>query len=310
MINVQNLVKKFGQFTAVNNISLQVNKGEVVGFLGPNGAGKSTTMKIITCFQTPTAGNVTVNNYDIHKDPLKVRESLGYLPESAPSYPDMTVLSFLKFIAQIRNFSKADCKKKIDRVIEICMLNTVLHKKIENLSKGFKQRTCFAQALIHDPEILVLDEPTDGLDPNQKHLIRNLIKSFGKEKAIILSTHILEEVDAVCDRAIIISKGEIVANGTPTDLKMNSDYYGAVSLTIGEKDSSKVKKVLEDLTLVLKVDLIEEVNSIRYLVYPKDKKSPITGIIFETAKNFGWNIQQIFTDEGRLDDVFRKLTMN
>lgn len=308
MIKVENLVKKFGSFAAVNNVSLEVNKGEVVGFLGPNGAGKSTTMKIITCFQTQTSGKVTVNGLDTEKDSLKVRQQIGYLPESAPSYPDMTVKSFLNFIADIRNFPQSERKKKIDRVIEICMLQEVLHKKIETLSKGFKQRTCFAQALIHDPGILVLDEPTDGLDPNQKHFVREMIKNFGKEKAIILSTHILEEVDVVCDRAVIISKGKIVANGTPQILKKQSDFFGSVSLSIKNPDVEKTKSVLSDLTDVNKVEVNSKNGSNIFTIFPKDKESHITGVVFETAKNFGWNIENIFTDEGRLDDVFRKLT--
>ena len=250
MIKVENLVKVFGSLKAVNNVSLEVNHGEIVGFLGPNGAGKSTTMKIITCFQTPTSGKVSVCGFDIIKDSLKVRKSIGYLPESAPSYPDMSVMAFLSFIASIRGFNSAESKKCIDRVIQICELENVLYKKIETLSKGFKQRTSFAQALLHDPKVLVLDEPTDGLDPNQKYIVRKLIRELGKEKTIILSTHILEEVDAVCDRAIIISNGSIVANGTPATLRQSSHFFGAVTLVVKPSDFEKAKKSLEELPSV------------------------------------------------------------
>lgn len=308
MIKVENLVKVFGSLRAVNNVSLEVNHGEIVGFLGPNGAGKSTTMKIITCFQTPTSGTVSVCGFDIIKDSLNVRKSIGYLPESAPSYPDMSVMSFLGFIASIRGFTGSSAKKSIDRVVQICELENVLYKKIETLSKGFKQRTSFAQALLHDPKVLVLDEPTDGLDPNQKYIVRKLIRELGKDKTIILSTHILEEVDAVCDRAIIISNGSIVANGTPATLRQSSQYYGAVTLIVTPSDHLKAKKSLEELPSVKSVDSKEIDNQHTLTILPKDKSIPITGLVTETAKNFDWNFTQIFTDQGRLEDVFRQLT--
>lgn len=308
MIKVENLVKTFGRLKAVNNVSLEVNQGEIVGFLGPNGAGKSTTMKIITCFQTPTSGTVSVCGFDIIKDSLNVRKNIGYLPESAPSYPDMSVISFLGFIASIRGFSGADAKKSIDRVIQICELENVLYKKIETLSKGFKQRTSFAQALLHDPKVLVLDEPTDGLDPNQKFIVRKLIRELGKQKTIILSTHILEEVEAVCDRAIIISNGSIVANGTPASLRQSSNFFGQVTLIVTPSEMQKAKKSLEDLPAIRSVEVTEKENQHLFTILPKDKNVPITGIITDTAKNADWSFSQIFTDQGRLEDVFRQLT--
>lgn len=220
MIKTDNLVRTFGTFRAVDGISFEVSKGEVLGFLGPNGAGKSTTMKMLTCFLTPSSGTATVAGYDILNDSRSVQKSIGYLPENAPLYSEMEVGNFLKFISEIRGI---DIKNSISRVVDLCDLSEVFYKPIETLSKGFKRRVGLAQALIHDPEVLILDEPTDGLDPNQKHQVRCLIKSMSKEKCIVLSTHILEEVDAVCSRAIIIARGKVVADSTPEQLKSDSD---------------------------------------------------------------------------------------
>src|ERR1041385_6463365 len=227
MIRVQNLTKNFGPKVAVNGISVSVEKGEVLGFLGPNGAGKSTTMRMITGFIPPTAGAVTVGGFDIIENPIAAKRLVGYLPENAPSYTDMTVQGFLNFAAELRGFRRADKTRAIDRVVEMCFLGSVLHQSVETLSKGYRHRTCFAQSIIHDPQILILDEPTDGLDPNQKHEVRTLIRNMAQEKAIIFSTHILEEVEAVCSRAMIIDRGQIVANGTPQDLKQRSEHAGA-----------------------------------------------------------------------------------
>jgi len=218
MIRIQNLVKAFGARRAVDDISFTVERGEVLGFLGPNGAGKSTTMRMITGFMPPTEGRVTVGGHDVVESPLEVKRLIGYLPENAASYPDMTVESFLRFAAELRGLDGEARRKAMHRVIELCFLDSVLHQSIDTLSKGYRHRTCLAQALIHDPEVLIMDEPTDGLDPNQKHEVRNLIRELGKTKAIVFSTHILEEVDAACTRAIIIDRGRIVANGTPDEL--------------------------------------------------------------------------------------------
>ena len=218
MIRIENLVKTFGAKRAVDGVSFAVERGEVVGFLGPNGSGKSTTMRMITGFFPPSAGRVTVGGHDVAEEPLAAKRLIGYLPESAAAYPDMTVEGFLDFAAALRGLSGSARKKAVARVVERCFLGSVLRQPIDTLSKGYKHRTCLAQALIHDPEVLVLDEPTDGLDPNQKHEIRNLIRELGKTKAIVFSTHILEEVDAACTRAIIIDRGRIVAQGTPDEL--------------------------------------------------------------------------------------------
>ena len=222
-IKIKSLSKSFGPIDAVRNISFNVGYGEVLGFLGPNGAGKSTTMKMITGFLAPTSGTVEVNNHDVLEDPLSVKRSIGYLPEGAPAYGEMTVRSFLNFIADIRELSSSIRKERLDEVIETINIKTVIDQSIETLSKGYKRRVGLAQAILHDPNILIMDEPTDGLDPNQKHEVRNLIKKMAKKKAIIISTHILEEVDAVCSRAIIISSGKLLFDGTPEQLITKSD---------------------------------------------------------------------------------------
>jgi ABC-2 type transport system ATP-binding protein len=218
MIKIENLVKTFGAKRAVDGISFSVERGEVVGFLGPNGSGKSTTMRMITGYYAPTAGKVSVGGHDVVDSPLQAKRLIGYLPENAAAYTDMSVHGFLGFAAELRGLAGDAKRKAVARAVERCFLSSVLHQSIDTLSKGYKHRTCLAQALIHDPEVLILDEPTDGLDPNQKHEIRNLIRELGRTKAVVFSTHILEEVDAACTRAIIIDRGRIVAQGTPDEL--------------------------------------------------------------------------------------------
>jgi len=218
MIRIENLVKTFGAKRAVDGLSFTVERGEVVGFLGPNGSGKSTTMRMVTGYYPPTSGRVTVGGHDVVEAPLEAKRLIGYLPENAAAYPDMTVRGFLEFAAEMRGLAGEAKKKAVARAVERCFLDSVLHQSVDTLSKGYRHRTCLAQALVHNPEVLVLDEPTDGLDPNQKHEIRNLIREIGKSKAVVFSTHILEEVDAACTRAIIIDRGRIVAQGTPDEL--------------------------------------------------------------------------------------------
>lgn len=222
-IKVKSLNKSFGPIHAVRGVSFDVNNGEVLGFLGPNGAGKSTTMKMITGFLEPTSGTVEVNGHDVLEDPLAVKRTIGYLPEGAPSYGEMTVKSFLNFIANVRQLTGSKRQKRIDEVVDIINIKSVIDQSIETLSKGFKRRVGLAQAILHDPSVLILDEPTDGLDPNQKHEVRKLIREISEYKAIIISTHLLEEVDAVCSRAIIISSGELLFDGTPAELISISD---------------------------------------------------------------------------------------
>lgn len=224
MVEVKGLVKHYGPIRAVEGVSFSVKRGDILGFLGPNGAGKSTTMKMITGYIPPTAGTAVVDGFDVHDAPLEVKRRIGYLPESSPAYQEMTVLEFLGFIADVRRIGdKAAAARRIDEVLQLCRLTEVRHQTIETLSKGFKQRVGFAQAVLHDPPVLILDEPTDGLDPNQKHEVRKIITSMAANKAIILSTHILEEVEAICTRAIIIARGKVIVDETPASLKSKSD---------------------------------------------------------------------------------------
>ncbi|MDZ4401059.1 ATP-binding cassette domain-containing protein [Prosthecobacter sp.] len=219
MIQVKNLIKVFGTKVAVDDVSFSVEKGEVLGFLGPNGAGKSTTMRMVTGYFRPTGGSVKLCGIDMLEEPELAKQRLGYLPENAPLYSDMTVASFLAFCAEMRGLHGSARTKAIDRVLDMCFLDNVRNQSVDTLSKGYRHRTCFAQSIIHDPDVLILDEPTDGLDPNQKHEVRSMIKRMGQNKAIIFSTHILEEVEAACSRAIIIDRGKVVADGTPESLK-------------------------------------------------------------------------------------------
>src|SRR5438876_10137779 len=262
MIKVHNLAKVFGTKRAVDDVSFSVDRGEVLGFLGPNGAVKSTTMRMITGFIPPSAGSVSVGGFDIVENPIPARRLIGYLPENAPAYTDMTVHGFLNFAAEIRGL-RGDAKKKaVSRVVEMCFLETVLHQSVETLSKGYRHRTCFAQSIIHDPDVLVLDEPTDGLDPNQKHEVRGLIRRMGENKAIVFSTHILEEVEAACTRAIIIDRGQIVSNGTPAELKQRSEVAGAVTLRVGGVNGSTLGQKLSQLPTARKMSVLQEGPSV------------------------------------------------
>src|SRR5213593_2127726 len=258
MIRVQNLTKSFGPKIAVNGVSFTVDRGEVLGFLGPNGAGKSTTMRMITGFIPPSAGNVRIGEFDMIDQPIRAKRLIGYLPENAPAYTDMTVYGFLNFAAELRGLRGEEKKKAIHRVVEMCFLETVLYQSVETLSKGYRHRTCFAQSIIHDPDVLVLDEPTDGLDPNQKHEVRGLIRRMGAKKAIIFSTHILEEVDAACSRAIIIDRGKIVANGTPAQLRQKSEWAGAVTLRVSGISAVALNQKLSQISVVKRTAILKE----------------------------------------------------
>ena len=309
MIRVQNLKKSFGRITAVNGISFTVEKGEVLGFLGPNGAGKSTTMRIITGFIPPSAGEVSIGGFNMLENPIPAKRLIGYLPENAPSYGDMTVLGFLQFAADLRGLRGADKSKAIERVVEMCFLGSVLHQNVETLSKGYRHRTCFAQSIIHDPQILILDEPTDGLDPNQKHEVRTLIRNMGREKAIIFSTHILEEVEAVCSRAMIIDRGQIVANGTPEELKRRSETAGAVIVRLSKAERGTVLEDLRRLPNVERCIVVSESPlTVRVHARP-DGYGKLSGAIGELALTRRWQIEELHTEEGRLDEVFRSITL-
>ena len=309
MIKVQNLVKIFGTKHAVDGLSFTVERGEVLGFLGPNGAGKSTTMRMITGFIPPSAGSISVGGFDVVEQAIPARRLIGYLPENAPAYTDMTVNGFLNFAAEIRGL-RGDAKKRaVARVVEMCFLEAVLHQSVETLSKGYRHRTCFAQSIIHDPDVLVLDEPTDGLDPNQKHEVRGLIRKMGEKKAIIFSTHILEEVDAVCSRAIIIDRGRIVANGTPQQLRQKSDWAGAVTLRVSGANGATLNQKLSQLPVVKRTAVLrEDATSVTIRVFPKSNvNGALASNIADAAQ--GWRIEELHTEEGRLDEVFRSITM-
>ena len=300
MIRIENLVKTFGAKRAVDGISFGVERGEVLGFLGPNGAGKSTTMRMVTGFMPPTSGRVTIGSHDVAESPLEAKRLIGYLPENAASYPDMTVRGFLEFAAELRGLRGTKRKQAVSRVVERCFLESVLRQSIDTLSKGYKHRTCLAQALIHDPEVLIMDEPTDGLDPNQKHEVRNLIRELGRNKAIVFSTHILEEVDAACTRAIIIDRGRIVANGTPEELRAMSDLAGAVTLSAHGASAEKLAPL----------GRVEDLNG-AFRIYPRDKSraSELAQDVVELVSREGWKVEGMFSERGELDEVFRRITL-
>ena len=310
MIHVQNLKKTFGPKVAVNGVSFTVKKGEVLGFLGPNGAGKSTTMRMITGFIPPTEGEVTIGGHSIVDSPIEAKRLVGYLPENAPSYADMTVLGFLNFTAELRGLAGAARKSAVDRVVDMCFLENVLQQSVETLSKGYRHRTCFAQSIIHDPEVLILDEPTDGLDPNQKHEVRTLIRKMGEQKAIIFSTHILEEVEAVCSRAIIIDRGSIVANGTPAELKRRSAHAGAVTLRVSDQSASVVKGKLDGLNMVERaVILSESPTTVRAFPRKQYASDELARAVSDLASQERWPLLELHTEEGRIDEVFRGITL-
>jgi ABC-2 type transport system ATP-binding protein len=310
MIEVKNLVKAFGAKLAVNDISFGVERGEVLGFLGPNGAGKSTTMRMITGFIPPSDGRITVGGHDITTDPISAKRLIGYLPENAPVYADMSVQGFLSFCAELSGLRGDSRKKAVNRVVEMCFLEPVLLQSVDTLSKGYRHRTCLAQAILHDPDVLVLDEPTDGLDPNQKHEIRGLIRRMGERKAIIFSTHILEEVEAVCSRAIIIDRGKIVASGTPQQLKSRSEHGGAIVVAVRGPTSAQLAEKLARMKLARKATILKEENGeiwARVFPTPDQRNGELMRNVIEAAN--GWKIEEIRTEEGRLDEVFRGITL-
>ena len=312
MIKVENLVKNFGPKLAVNDVTFSVERGEVLGFLGPNGAGKSTTMRMVTGFIPPTSGRISIGGHDMLENPIPAKRLIGYLPENAPSYADMTVLGFLGFAAEMRGMTGETKKKAIHRAIEMCMLDNVVHQTIDTLSKGYRHRTCLAQSIIHDPEILIMDEPTDGLDPNQKHEVRNLIRRMGANKAIIFSTHILEEVDAACSRVLIIDRGRIVANGTPDELRRRSQLAGAVSVVIAGITAAELGEKLAIIPLVSRVETVgEDANQAIVRAYPKDpaQKPELVRAVLELIAQQRWTIEDLRTEEGHFDEVFRSITL-
>lgn len=312
MIKVENLVKNFGPKLAVDDVSFNVERGEVLGFLGPNGAGKSTTMRMVTGFIPPSSGRIQVGNHDMLSDPIPAKRLIGYLPENAPSYADMSVHGFLNFAAEMRGISGHARKQAVSRAVELCMLENVLYQNIDTLSKGYRHRTCLAQSIIHDPDILIMDEPTDGLDPNQKHEVRNLIKRMGANKAIIFSTHILEEVDAACSRVIIIDRGKIVANGTPDELRRRSQLAGAVSVVVSGITATQLSEGLSAIECVARVEtLVETPEQATVRAYPRtpERKPELVRAVMELIAQRQWRIEDLRTEEGHFDEVFRSITL-
>jgi len=308
MVDIQGLTKRFGPITAVDDISFQVSRGEVLGFLGPNGAGKSTSMKMITGFLAPDAGTITIEGDDVAEYPVRVKRKLGYLPEGAPLYADMTPLGFLRFVGRTRGLSGADLAARIETVVEQVHLAGVLDQSIETLSKGFKRRVGIAQAILHDPPLLILDEPTDGLDPNQKHEVRALIRDMAREKAIVLSTHILEEVNAVCSRAVIIAAGRIVSDGTPEELAALSPHHNAVQLVLdGATDQSRVVSTLKAIDGVRDVLVARENGALRFEALPRGNEL-IADRIARAVRDNDWKLAAMYVERGRLDEVFRDIT--
>jgi ABC-2 type transport system ATP-binding protein len=308
MIQVQNLRKVFGSKVAVDDVSFTVEKGQVLGFLGPNGAGKSTSMRMVTGYFRPTAGSIKIGGVDMLEEPELAKRSVGYLPENAPLYSDMTVASFLAFCAEMRGLSGAAKSKALDRVLEMCFLESVRNQSVDTLSKGYRHRTCFAQSIIHDPDVLILDEPTDGLDPNQKHEVRGMIKRMGENKAIIFSTHILEEVEAACTRAIIIDRGKVVADGSPDELKRRGPGAGTLRV------SARGMGVADDIRQISGVEKVETLKSdaasFTGILHPAKgrKNSELALDVSTLAAAKGWKLEELALVEGKLDEVFRSIT--
>ena len=316
MIEIEGLTKRFGPFVAVNDISFAVPRGEVLGFLGPNGAGKSTSMKMITGFLAMTAGRVAICGHDVETRPMAAQAVTGYLPEGAPAYGEMTPIDFLRFVAEVRGLRGRDAARAIGLAVERTTLAPVIDQPIETLSKGFKRRVGLAQAILHDPPVLIMDEPTDGLDPNQKHQVRLLIRDMAADKAIIISTHILEEVEAVCGRALIIDRGRIVADGTPAALMARSRWHDAVTLTVdfaSGADAEAAEAALRALPAASGVERgAGSGRGVTFTVFAAPQTSPggqpLAEHVAVLAREKAWSVATLYAEKGRLDEVFRMLT--
>ena len=308
MIEVQSLTKRFGPIMAVDNVSFTVGRGEVLGFLGPNGAGKSTTMRMIAGFLTPTSGSAKVCGFDVLEQPIEVKARIGYLPEGAPLYADMTPKSFLGFVAAARGYSGDEAKRRITAAAERTQIFTVFDRPIDTLSKGYKRRVGLAQALLHDPEVLILDEPTDGLDPNQKHEVRSLIREMAPRKTTVISTHLLDEVSAVCSRAIVIAGGRLVIDSTPEALEARSRLHNAISLKLSGLSLADARRDLATVPGVGAVDALETAEAgIALRLYAEGGRPIITEVSrFVHAR--GWAVEEIHVEQGQLDEVFREIT--
>ena len=311
LVEADRLRKTFGPITAVDEISLSVRKGEVLGFLGPNGAGKSTTMKMLTGFLEPDSGSASICGHSVSAAPQAAKASIGYLPEGAPAYGDMTPKAFLRFISDIRGLGIGRRENRISAAIDRTGLEGVLDQRIETLSKGFKRRVGLAQAILHDPPVLIMDEPTDGLDPNQKHLVRSLISEMAKDKAIIVSTHILEEVEAVCTRAVVIDRGRIVADGTAEDLQARLPYHNAVALRVAERDADRIAAALSGLAGAATVERVGAAQGglLHIRVIPKPaNRTTLAADVAALLRDQSLAASEIYVERGKLDDVFRRIT--
>jgi ABC-2 type transport system ATP-binding protein len=308
LVEANSLYKAFGPIVAVDGISLAVRPGEVLGFLGPNGAGKSTTMKMITGFLEPDRGSAKICGHDVQTEPLIAKRRLGYLPEGAPLYAEMTPRNFLSFIAEIRGIDSKERASRIGTAVDRAGLDSVLDQRIETLSKGFKRRVGLAQAILHDPTVLIMDEPTDGLDPNQKHHVRKLIREMSAEKAIIVSTHILEEVEAVCTRSVIIDHGRIVADGTAEELMRRVPYHGAVTIRIPEATEQAVREALSGHGGIAEIEIVSKAEGQTDLRALPSNGKAIVSDIAALLQDKGIKVNELFVERGKLDDVFREVT--
>lgn len=307
LVKADKLVKTFGDFVAVDGISLDVKAGEVLGFLGPNGAGKTTTMKMLTGFLEPVSGSAEICGISVTTGSVAARRRVGYLPEGAPLYADMTAREFLSFVAESHGFTGATIQQRVEDASAAVDLGRVMHQRIETLSKGFKRRVGLAAAILHGPDVLILDEPTDGLDPNQKFEVRKLIHQMSEGRAIIISTHILEEVEALCSRAVVINRGAVVADGTPSELKARSRYRGAVTLLVAPEQAPAIKAFADTSAHIVAVDDISE-GALRRLTLLPANDTQLPELVAAEADKVGWVIDQFMVESGRLDDVFRDLT--
>ena len=310
-IGVRNLVKKYGDRAAINDISFDVKTGEILGFLGPNGAGKTTTMKIITCYMPPTSGTVDVDGMDVREHSLAVRKKIGYLPEMNPLYFDMNALDSLEFAAELHGLRGNAMQQRVKEMVDVCGLEAVRHKDVGEMSKGYRQRVGLAQAMIHDPDVLILDEPTSGLDPNQIVEIRTLIKELGRAKTVVLSTHILSEVQATCDRVLIINDGIIVANGTPEQLQRT--FQGAEEISLELKTSSlrPIEEIIPKLKFVAYVNdvaLLSHTGDVSKFEIHAEKGNDVREALFRTAVSEGWIILEMQRRITSLEEVFHTLT--
>ena len=309
MIRIVNLTKFYNTTCALDHINLEIKKGEILGLLGPNGAGKTTCLRILTCYMQPTEGMVYVKDFNIFDHPLEIKKMIGYLPESAPIYKHMIVYEYLKYVADIREISKDKRDDRIQEIADLCGINEVMHKVVDELSKGYKQRVGLAHAMMSDPEILVLDEPTSGLDPNQRIEVRDIIKEIGKRKTIIISTHILPEVESTCERVIIINQGRIIADDYLQKLKSDSSSEFIINLTIRDAQFDTIKSALSHIPEISQVKKIMDKDSTVSLALKCKTDKDIRSIIYSEIKKNNWNVIEFFQEKATLESIFRKLTM-